>query len=209
MAHEYSKAEYYDSATNHVFRRALIDQLLTPAYVRAYFEEAHADGSDYIVVDEEIQYEGCRIKYALIGSADGQSLTITSCALTHVEDVTNEASRLLYTQMQNSFALDPEFKVSFWGQPEKIQRDAAVETFTKYTFDIHLYEGTVTVGGEVGVTVNGREIISNEEDSLLSTELDQNRTTVFEVDEFVEIIRALLALGLVEPDEVKEFLRSF
>ena len=88
------------------------------------------------------------------------------------------------------------------------QEAVIIETFTRRTFQVRLSDDTnsVRVETKLGYSIDGHEVVQGIIHEKETSLLDLERETVFELSEFLEIIRALLALELVDQADVRRFL---
>lgn len=208
MNHERPDVVYYDSRTNVLFADALVDSIIVPAVFTALDKDISEGWVGDAIADCEIWYQGNRTEYEFLADQDSSTIVISSIAYMKMSDLSDLGAQLLHDNLQESNILD-DVKGRYRDDVDRLKRDADVETFTRRTFYVHLNDDSsnVRVETHLGYAVDGQAI-----DDYVTYEptpqLDMERETVFELGEILEIIKALLAMELIDQSAVKRFLEQ-
>jgi hypothetical protein len=206
MRGEYGEIAYFDTADNQLFREAVLDKLIAPAYAKA-LDINQDTGVEFVMVDEEIYHEGSRNVYDFYAQPGNDAVTIQVGVFVEVQDLTPEAVGLLKTMINDS-DLPQDLKEKYTIE-DILRMPGAVEQFIRQNFEIDLNSGEIIVRTDLGFAVGGNTIDEREESELPISDLDQKRETIFESRELVELVRALYAMELITQDQVRHFLNAF
>lgn len=207
MSFERHDVAFYDGGANLPFAKALVDMLVVPAYFSAVDKKGKdkpLDGD--LIADTEVWCEGNRTRYEFFAPQQKHTVSITSTTYSVLDNLSESSAQLIYDDIQASNITD-DLKSRYQNSSGYIQAGTVVETFTRRAF--YIYSGSVDmnevrVKTQLGYSVDGLEIT---QDSLYEEEsdLDRERENVFQVSEVTEIVRALLALGFINEEDVKRF----
>jgi hypothetical protein len=206
MRGEYGEIAYFDTADNQLFREAVLDKLIAPAYAKA-LDINQDTGVEFVMVDEEIYHEGSRNVYDFYAQPGNDAVTIQVGVFVEIQDLTPEAVGLLKTMINDS-DLPQDLKEKYTIE-DILRMPGAVEQFIRQNFEIDLNSGEIIVRTDLGFAVGGNTIDEREESELPISHLDQKRETIFESRELVELVRALYAMELITQDQVRHFLNAF
>jgi hypothetical protein len=206
MRGEYGEIAYFDTADNQLFREAVLDKLIAPAYAKA-LDINQDTGVEFVMVDEEIYHEGSRNVYDFYAQPGNDAVTIQVGVFVEIQDLTPEAVGLLKTMINDS-DLPQDLKEKYTIE-DILRMPGAVEQFIRQNFEIDLNSGEIIVRTDLGFAVGGNTIDEREESELPISDLDQKRETIFESRELVELVRALYAMELITQDQVRHFLNAF
>lgn len=204
MEYERHDVVLYDCEDDPGFRDALIDEIIVPAYMKA-LDDCRAEGVNTASVNTERWYDGCRVRCEFDASEGDGAIELRSTIYSVLSDITDDGANLIYNELQKSTA-DNYTKIRYLNEPEKLQDGPRVETFTRRIFRIDLSSGSIRVKTDLGYSVDSSDVYLPDADGDNTIELDLERETMFESGEVVEFIRSLLDLGLVDQDQVKQFL---
>jgi hypothetical protein len=210
MSFEGHEAVFYDSNENLNFRNALVD-LTRTAYDTAHkIDEAESKyentTGDLLVADAKIEIDGERSEYSFYAEKGDAAVEIQAIAFTGVNAPTDEAVRLIHDEMREA-DIHREMKYRFSYDFEEVRR-AQIESFVRRHFFIQLDTGDVSIRTDMGYAVDEIEINGSSE-TLVPTDLDVARERIFERDDFREFMQALHTLGLVNDEQIKQFLNRF
>jgi hypothetical protein len=212
MNHERPDAVFYDSVANPRFRDALINDIVVPAYFSATLNESMRDGLSNITrAERDVWDEDSLTEYRFVADNKTKKIKIISkLNEQHLnEELTQKQGRLIADEIKTSTV--PEWlKERYEKNANKIVESGSVELFTRRVFSIDLGEedSFVRVEIEIGYSVDGVEVISQDVNKWELSEFEMQRGSCFEVNEILEIVRALVALELITDVHVKRFLEQ-
>lgn len=212
MSYEGRSLPYYDTQRDSRFTDALVYEIIQPAQENAALQDFY-DGveGDFIAIESEVYYDGERIYYDFFKEKNDAIIIIGSTMYTHIDDLFYDGAFLIESEIQES-NLSEEFKQKFRGAIGKLHKEAVIEVFTRRSFKIDMRDGMneVRIQTELGYTVDGCEVTKPYVETMVMepSELDYDRETIFEASELVEIVRALLAMELINEQDVRRFLEQ-
>jgi hypothetical protein len=212
MNHERPDVVLYDSVANPRFRDALVKDIIEPAYFSAILNTSMAgEFGATVCAERDIWNDHNLTEYKLVADNDTKKIQIISKLneLLVNEDLTEEQGDLIASEIQDSTA-PAWLKERYEDEVAKSVNSGSVELFTRRIFSIDLREegGSVRVEVELGYSVDGVEITSQDANRWELSEFEMQRGSCFEVNEILEIVRALVALELITDAHVKRFLEQ-
>lgn len=195
---------FYDVEADSAFRDAVIDILVAPAYLAALSNNPETD--EAVVVESKSEYDDSREVHDFFAEKGSGSLAIGVTVFVGSGELSEEALVLLRDEIRDS-DLTEEQKNQF-RTPEEVL-GARVELFTRYEYLIDLADATIIVRTAMGFAINSQEIHAVSEGEAPISELDHERSNIFEVPEIIMLVRTLYAMELITQDDVRRFLEAF
>ena len=210
MDHERPDIVYYHSEENARFSEALTESIVIPAYFAAIHQAAEAgmdEDSHSVTAESEHYFEGNKVEYDFLALRDQKTIYITSTIHQAIKELSFAGALLIHNEILYSTVYDG-IKDRYAGKAGELYANAEVETFTRRIFRIEVTDEMVIVRVHtyLGYYIDGHEIPSPITHDEPMTELDEQFEKSFEREDINEIIRALLAMGLIGESDVRHFL---